>query len=67
MDDAEITRELTESQAELQAAEKARGRRQRAVVAAREAGWSKYQIAKVLDVGAPTVDSILRAASKEQR
>lgn len=37
--------------------------RQDAVVAAREAGLSKYRIAEVLGVKAPTVDAILKAAS----
>jgi hypothetical protein len=65
MDDAEIERELTEAQDAMRAADAARLRRQAAVMAAREAKWSKYRIAKVLGVGGPTVDSIIAAAERE--
>ena len=66
MDDTQIERALTEAQAAMKAADEARAQRQGAVVAAREAGWSKYRIAKVLGVGGPTVDSIIAAAEREQ-
>jgi hypothetical protein len=65
MDDSEIERALTQAQAAMKAADHARARRQGAVVAARDAGWSKYRIAKVLGVGGPTVDSIIAAAERE--
>lgn len=63
MDEAAIEKELVAAQAALDAALQARVRRQEIVVKARAAGWSKYRIAAVLGVKAPTVDSILRAAT----
>jgi predicted transcriptional regulator len=36
------------------------------VTAAREAGMSKYRIAEVLGVKAPTIDSILKAAKADE-
>lgn len=59
-----IERRLRAAQAGLRAAEEARVERQEAVMAAREAGWSKYKIAQVLGVGAPTVASIIASATK---
>lgn len=64
-DDADIERELRDSQADVLAARAARLRRQAAVAAAQQAGWSKYRIAATLGVKAPTVDSIIKAASPD--
>ncbi len=61
-DDA-IERDLKQAQADVIAAREATRRRQQAVTRARAAGWSKYRIAEVLGVKAPTVDSILKAAA----
>lgn len=66
MDDSGIERELTEAQADVIAAKAAPQRRRSAVMAAREAGWSKYKIAAVLGVGAPTVDSIIASAERQK-
>jgi DNA-directed RNA polymerase specialized sigma24 family protein len=66
MDDTGIERELAEAQAAVTAAKAATQRRRDAVVAAREAGWSKYKIAAVLGVGAPTVDSIIASAERQK-
>jgi DNA-directed RNA polymerase specialized sigma24 family protein len=65
MDEAAIETELVAAQAAVDSAKQARIRRQEAVVAARDAGWSKYRIAQVLGVKGPTVDSILKAAESE--
>lgn len=65
MDETAIEKELVAAQAALDKANQARARRQDAVMAARKANWSKYRIAKVLGVAAPTVDSIIKAAEKE--
>ena len=65
MDDSEIERELTEAQAEVVSAREAPARRRRAVMLARENGWSKYRIAAVLGVRGPTVDSIIAASERE--
>ena len=62
MDDSQIERELTEAQEEVRRIPAIRARRQAAVMAARDAGWSKYRIAAVLDVKGPSVDSIIEAA-----
>ena len=62
MDDSEITRELTTAQADVL---KAPVRRRKAVMLARENGWSKYRIAAVLGVKGPTVDSIIASAGRE--
>ncbi|HET9889679.1 MAG TPA: hypothetical protein VFQ42_04185 [Mycobacterium sp.] len=63
--DGEIERELVESQAEVaEIATRVRLRRQRAVMAARAAGWSKYRIAKTLGVATATIDSIIAAAER---
>jgi hypothetical protein len=64
-DDQALERDLREAQAAVIAAREARLRRQEAVTAARAAGWSKYRIAEVLGVKAPTVDSILKAAGPD--
>jgi DNA-directed RNA polymerase specialized sigma24 family protein len=61
----DIERELTESQAAFAAISEARLRRQRAVVAARAAGWSKYKIAATMGIKGPTVDSIIKSAKRE--
>lgn len=66
MDEAAIEKELVAAQAALDAALQARLRRQEAVMAARAANWSKYRIANVLGVKAPTVDSIIKAAEREE-
>lgn len=65
MDDTEIERELTEAQADVIKARQAPARRRRAVVLARDAGWSKYRIAATLGVKGPTVDSIIASAERE--
>ncbi|HEY1701223.1 MAG TPA: helix-turn-helix domain-containing protein [Trebonia sp.] len=62
----DLERELREAQAAVAAAQEARLRRQKAVTAAREAGMSKYKIAEILGVKAPTVDSILKAAKADE-
>ena len=63
MDESDITRELTEAQADVTEAPL---RRRKAVMLARAAGWSKYKIAATLGVKGPTVDSIIYAAEREQ-
>lgn len=65
MDETAIEKELVAAQAAVDSAKQARVRRQEIVVKARTAGWSKYRIAAVLGVKAPTVDSILKAAENE--
>jgi DNA-directed RNA polymerase specialized sigma24 family protein len=65
MDDAAIERELTEAQADVIKAREATIRRRRAVMLARENGWSKYKIAATLGVKGPTVDSIIASAERE--
>jgi DNA-directed RNA polymerase specialized sigma24 family protein len=67
MDDSEITRELTEAQADIVRARAAPVRRRKAVMLAREHDWSKYRIAAVLGVKGPTVDSIIESAERETR
>lgn len=47
-------------------AEAIRRERQSAVLAAHEAGMSKYKIAALLGVSAPTVTSILKAARRDR-
>ena len=66
MDDTAIERELTEAQADVVKAREAPARRRKAVMLARDAGWSKYRIAAVLGVKGPTVDSIIASAEREQ-
>jgi len=66
MDDSQIERELTEAQANVVKAREAADRRRKAVMLARDAGWSKYKIAATLGVKGPTVDSIISAAEREQ-
>ena len=63
MEEAEIRRELTRAQDQVV---KAPLRRRKAVMLAREHGWSKYKIAATLGVKGPTVDSIIAAAMREQ-
>jgi len=65
MDDSAIERELTEAQADVVKAREAPTRRRRAVMLAREHGWSKYRIAATLGVKGPTVDSIIASAERE--
>jgi DNA-directed RNA polymerase specialized sigma24 family protein len=65
MNDTDITRELTEAQADVIKAREAPARRRRAVVLAREHGWSKYRIANTLGVKGSTVDSIIEAAGRD--
>ena len=65
MDDSEIERELTEAQADMVKAREASARRRRAVILARERGWSKYKIAATLGVKGPTVDSIIASAERK--
>lgn len=65
MSEDEIERELVESQEAFAAFAEIRARRQRAVMAAREAKWSKYKIAATMGVKGPTVDSIIDAAERE--
>jgi len=67
MDDEEITRELTEAQADVTKARPAPARRRKAVMLAREHDWSKYRIAAVLGVKGPTVDSIIESAERERK
>ena len=61
MDDPTVEDELTAAQA---AVIEAPLWRQRAVMAARAAGWSKYKIAATLGVKEPTVTSIIKTAEK---
>lgn len=61
MDDTAIEDELAQAQAAML---EAPARRQRAVMAARAAGWSKYKIAATLGVKEPTVTSIIKTAEK---
>ena len=64
---ADIERELAEAQAEFQeATERVRLRRQAAVMRARAAEISKYRIAQVMGVQGPTVDSIIKAAERDE-
>jgi DNA-directed RNA polymerase specialized sigma24 family protein len=67
MNEAEIEHELTEAQADVLKAKEAPVRRRKAVMLAREAGWSKYKIAATLGVKGPTVDSIISSAEREDR
>jgi DNA-directed RNA polymerase specialized sigma24 family protein len=67
MDESEITRELTDAQAEFTKIRAASVRRRKAVMVAREHGWSKYKIAATLGVKAPTVDSIIESAERAER
>jgi DNA-directed RNA polymerase specialized sigma24 family protein len=66
MDDSAIERELAEAQADVIKAREAPARRRKAVMLARDAGWSKYRIAAVLGVKGPTVDSIIESAERGQ-
>jgi DNA-directed RNA polymerase specialized sigma24 family protein len=65
MDETAIERELIAAQAEVKKAREAPLRRRKAVMAARDAGWSKYKIAATLGVKGPTVDSIIASAKRE--
>jgi hypothetical protein len=65
MNDEDIQRELIESHAAVKAAEEARARRQKAVVAALDAGWSRYKIGKVLGMGDNNVLAIMKAAGRD--
>ena len=60
--DDDIAAELRDSQAAVLTIDAIRRRRQRAVTAALNAGWTKYRVAAELGVAAPTVDSIIKAA-----
>ena len=64
VDDSEIERELTAAQDAVVKARAASAQRRKAVMLAREHGWSKYRIAAVLGVGGPTVDSIIKATER---
>ena len=66
MDESEIERALTDAQAAVVKAREAPAQRRRAVMLAREHGWSKYKIAATLGVKGPTVDSIISSAEREQ-
>lgn len=66
MDESAIERELVEAQADIVKARAAPVRRRKAVMAARDAGWSKYKIAATLGVKGPTVDSIIESAGREK-
>jgi predicted transcriptional regulator len=46
--------------------ERLRARRAAAVLAAREARWTTYRIARTLGVDIKTVDAILKAANKDR-
>ena len=63
--DDDIAAELRDSQAAVLTIDAIRRRRQAAVTAALNAGWTKYRIAAELGVAAPTVDSIIKAARKD--
>ena len=65
MNESEIEHELTEAQAEVVKAREASVRRRKAVMLAKDAGWSKYKIAATLGVKGPTVDSIIASAERE--
>jgi hypothetical protein len=65
-DDEAIGRRLRDAQAGIALLEAARLRRQAAVMAAKNADWSKYKIAAVLGVERPTVDSIITAAKRAE-
>jgi DNA-directed RNA polymerase specialized sigma24 family protein len=65
-DDSAIEHELTDAQAAFASISEIRVRRQRAVMRARAAGWSKYRIAAVLGVKGPTVDSIISSAKTSE-
>jgi DNA-binding NarL/FixJ family response regulator len=64
-DDA-IAAELRESQAAVNTIDTIRRRRQAAVLAALDAGWTKYRIAAELGVAAPTVDSVIKAGRRDE-
>ena len=61
-----IERQLRDAQKGIDALRDAVGVRQQAVKKARAAGWSKYRIAKVLGVNAPTVDSIVKTLERQE-
>jgi DNA-binding NarL/FixJ family response regulator len=63
--DDDIAAELRDSQTAVLTIDAIRRRRQAAVTAALTAGWTKYRIAAELGVAAPTVDSIIKAARKD--
>ena len=64
LSDDPIAAELRESQAAVMTIDAIRRRRQAAVTAALDAGWTKYRVAAELGVAAPTVDSIIKAATR---
>ena len=61
-----LTARLLAAKARMPEAEEIRRERQAAVLAAHEAGMTKYKIAKILGASAPTVTSILTAAEKDR-
>jgi hypothetical protein len=61
-----IERRLRDAQAAVVAAREAPRLRQQAVKEARDAGWTKYKIAKTLGVNAPTVDSIIETIERRE-
>lgn len=67
MDEDEIRRELTEAQADVTKAREAPARRRKAVMLAKDAGWSKYKIAATLGVKGPTVDAIIESAERHSK
>lgn len=63
----DIERELVASQAEVtEIATQARLRRQRAVLAALDAGWSRYRIAQVMGIASGTLNAIIAAAERQE-
>ena len=66
MDESEIKRALTDAQEAVVKAREAPAQRRKAVMLAREYGWTKYKIAATLGVKGPTVDAIIESAEREQ-
>lgn len=64
MEDSEITQMLSDAQAAV-LADEAKANRRKAVMLARQHGWTKYRIAAALGVKGPTVDSIIETAEKQ--
>lgn len=63
-DDDEIVAALLAAQAAVDLASQARATRRVAVMAALDAGLTKYRIAKILGVKPPTLTAIIETASK---
>lgn len=65
--ETDIERELIEAQAEVtEIATQARLRRQRAVMAALDAGWKPYRIARVMGIAGGTLNAIITAAERKE-